>query len=153
MNREEITIDALRALIGKEIGLSRWFDVDQARISDFARVTEDEQFIHVDPVRAAATTFGGTIAHGFLSVSLLAPMSFDAQPMIEGQKMAVNYGFDRLRLINPVPSGSRVRGRFLLEELTARGPAEYMMRTDATVEIEGLAKPALKAAWLTIIYI
>ncbi|HEX7819163.1 MAG TPA: MaoC family dehydratase [Sphingobium sp.] len=149
----QIDIDTLRAMTGQEIGVSRWFEVDQARISEFARVTEDEQFIHVDPGRAASTSFGGTVAHGFLSVSLLAPMSFDAQPTIKGQKMAVNYGFDRLRLINPVLSGSRVRGRFRLEDLTARGAAEYMMRIDATVEIEGIAKPALKAAWLTIIYI
>lgn len=140
------------ALVGKEIGTSRWFEMDQQRIDEFARNTEDNQFIHVDPERAAQTPFGGTVAHGFLTLSMLAAMAFDGQPQIEGQVMAVNYGFDRVRMITPVRSGSRIRAVFVLKEITERGPNEIMTRTEATVEIEGSTKPALVADWLGISY-
>jgi acyl dehydratase len=148
----EISVDEYRARVGQEMGVSRWFLVDQTRIDDFARVTEDDQFIHVDPVRAAQTPFGGTVAHGFLSLSLLAAMAFDAQPKIAGRVMAVNYGFDRVRMISPVRSGSRIRGRFMLAEIVDRGPKEFMSRSAVTVEIEGASKPALTADWLGISY-
>lgn len=148
---QDIAARELFARIGKEIGVSRWFEVDQARIDAFAKVTEDEQFIHVDPERASATPFRGTIAHGFLSLSLLAPMSFDVIPTIAGQVMAVNYGFDRVRMLSPVPSGRRVRGRFVVEDVTERSPGQFLQKCDVTVEIEGIEKPALKAAWLTLL--
>lgn len=144
----EITLDAYRALIGQEVGVSRWFDVGQDRINQFADITEDRQFIHVDPERAKATPFGGTVAHGFLTLSLLAPMAFDAQPRLKNTAMSVNYGFDRVRLMAPVPAGSRIRGRFVLKEIVDRGPAEIMARSEVTVEIEGAQKPALVADWL-----
>ena len=144
----DTTLDAYKAMVGKEIGVSRWFDIKQDRINQFADVTEDHQFIHVDPERAKQTPFGGTVAHGFLTVSLLAPMAFDAQPTIRHTAMVVNYGFDRIRLIAPVPAGSRIRGHFVLKEVVDRGPKEIMARTEVTVEIEGGGKPALVADWL-----
>ena len=149
----EISMEAFRALVGTELGVSRWFAIDQTRIDTFAGNTEDHQFIHVDPVRAAQTPFGGTVAHGFLSMSMLAAMAFDAQPVVEGQAMAVNYGFDRVRMLSPVRSGSRIRGRFVLTSITDRGPKEFMTKTQATIEIEGSDKPALVADWLGITYL
>ncbi len=149
----DITLADYRALVGQELGVSRWFLLDQARIDAFADVTEDHQFIHVDPARAAATPFGGTVAHGFLSLSMLAAMAFDAQPRIAGRAMAVNYGFDRVRLLSPVKAGTRVRGRFVLKEIVDRGPREFLSKTEATVEIEGSSKPALIAEWLGISYL
>ena len=147
LSRDEFT-----AMVGKELGVSRWFVMDQARIDEFARTTEDSQYIHVDPVRAAQTPFGGTVAHGFLTLSMLAAMGFDAQPDIEGRVMAVNYGFDRVRMMSPVKSGSLIRARFVLKEIIDRGPNEFMTRSEATVEIDGVAKPALIADWLGISY-
>jgi len=143
-----ITLDAYKSMVGKEVGVSRWFDVAQERIDRFADITEDHQFIHVDPERAKATPFGGTVAHGFLTLSLLAPMAFDAQPTVAGTVMSVNYGFDRVRLMAPVRAGSRVRGRFVLKEVVERSPKEIMAKTEVTVEIEGATKPALVADWL-----
>ena len=144
----DITLDAYKAMVGQEIGVSRWFEIKQERIDQFADVTEDHQFIHVDPERAKQTPFGGTVAHGFLTVSLLAPMAFDAQPTISNTAMVINYGFDRIRLIAPVSAGSRIRGHFVLKEVIDRGPKEIMARTEVTVEIEGGGKPALVADWL-----
>lgn len=149
----EVSVEEFRAMLGQETGISRWFEIDQARIDGFADVTEDHQFIHVDPERAAATPFGGTVAHGFLSLSMLAAMAFDAQPAIRGRAMAVNYGFDKVRMLTPVRSGSRIRGRFVLKEIIDRGPKEFMSKSEATVEIEGAPKPALIAEWIGISYL
>ena len=129
---------------------SHWFVVDQGRIDAFAKVTEDEQFIHVDPVQAAATPFGGTVAHGFLTLSMLSSMAYGALPRIEGIAMGVNYGFDRVRFLHPVRSGSRVRARFTLMAVTQRSPREWQLTYDVSVEIEGQHKPALAATWLTM---
>jgi len=148
----EISVDAFRALVGQTFGVSRWFEIDQSRIDAFAENTEDHQFIHVDPERAAQTPFGTTIAHGFLSMSMLAAMAYDTKPKIEGQAMSVNYGFDRVRMLSPVRSGSRIRGHFKLLAITDRGPREFMTKTEATIEIEGAEKPALVAEWLGITY-
>ena len=149
----EVSVEEFRSLVGKELGVSRWFEIDQARIDEFAKNTEDHQFIHVNPELAAKTPFGGTVAHGFLSMSMLAAMAFDAQPVVKGQAMAVNYGFDRVRMLSPVRSGSRIRGRFNLTAITDRGPKEFMTKTEATIEIEGSDKPALVADWLGITYL
>jgi acyl dehydratase len=129
---------------------SHWFVVDQERIDAFAKVTEDEQFIHVDPVEAAATPFGGTVAHGFLTLSMLSPMAYSALPRIEGIAMGVNYGFERVRFLHPVRSGSRVRARFTLAAVNQRSAREWQLTYDVSVEIEGAAKPALAATWLTM---
>jgi acyl dehydratase len=148
-----ITLDAYRAMVGNEIGVSSWHLVDQPRIDSYADVIEDHQFIHVDPVRAKKeTAFGTTIAHGFLTMSLLSIMSYEVMPVIAGTTMGVNYGFDKLRFISPVRSGKRVRGRFVLAEAKLRKPNELQSRTNVTVEIEGEDKPALVADWLGLIY-
>jgi acyl dehydratase len=148
-NAGTIAADELRRNIGRHFD-SHWFVVDQARIDAFATVTEDDQFIHVDPERASATPFGGTVAHGFLTLSLLSPMAYSALPRIEGAAMGVNYGFDRVRFLHPVRSGSRVRARFTLAAATQRSEREWQLTYDVTVEIEGAHKPALAATWLTL---
>ena len=139
----------LTAMVGHEF-VSYWLTVDQARIDAFAKVTEDEQFIHVDPERAAATVFGGTVAHGFLTLSLLSAMAYSALPRIEGAAHGVNYGFDRVRFVHPVRSGSRVRGHFILKSVTPRSGREWQLSYDVSVEVEGVKKPALAATWLTM---
>ena len=138
----------LPGLIGTEIGVSRWIRVDQARIDGFAEITEDRQFIHIDPVAAAQTPFGGTIAHGFLTLSLLSAMTYDAVPPLEGVTMGINYGFDKLRFLAPVRSGSNVRGRFKLLSAEDKGGGRWLLKHEVTVEIEGGEKPALIAEWL-----
>lgn len=138
----------LPSLVGREVGVSRWITVDQARIDAFARITEDEQFIHVDPERAKATPFGGTIAHGFLTLSLASAMSYDAVAPLDGMVMGVNYRFDKLRFLAPVPAGSKVRGRFRLLSAEDRGEGRWLLKHELTVEIEGGDKPALIAEWL-----
>ena len=138
----------LPSLIGQEVGVSRWIEVDQARIDAFARITEDEQFIHVDPERAKSTPFGGTIAHGFLTLSLASTMSYDAVAPLDGMVMGVNYGFDKLRFLAPVPAGSKVRGRFKLLSAEDKGGGRWLLKHELTVEIEGADKPALIAEWL-----
>jgi len=138
----------LAAFIGQEIGVSKWFQVDQARINAFADTTEDWQFIHVDPEAAAATPFGTTIAHGFLTLSLASAMSYDAIKPLDGVVMGVNYGFDKLRFLAPVQAGSRVRGRFRLLSADDKGGGRWLIKHELTIEIEGGDKPALIAEWL-----
>jgi acyl dehydratase len=148
-----VSLEAYQNMVGHEIGVSSWHLVDQKRIDDYADVIEDHQFIHVDPARAKAeTAFGTTIAHGFLTMSLMSIMSYEVMPVISGTTMGVNYGFDKLRFISPVRSGSRVRGRFTLAEAKLRKPKELQSRTQVTVEIEGEEKPALVADWIGLIY-
>jgi acyl dehydratase len=146
---KSVPASELAALVGRDF-VSRWLNVDQARIDAFARVTEDEQFIHVDPEKARDTVFGGTVAHGFLTLSLLSAMAYSALPRIEGAAHGVNYGFDRVRFVRPVPSGSRVRGHFTLRAVTPRSGREWQLSYDVSVEVEGTQKPALVAAWLTM---
>lgn len=138
----------LQGLIGQEVGVSKWFEITQARIDAFADCTEDHQFIHVDPAAAEKTPFGGTIAHGFLTLSLASAMSYDAVAPLDGVVMGVNYGFDKLRFLAPVPAGSRVRGRFKLLSAEDKGGGRWLLKHELTVEIEGGDKPALIAEWL-----
>lgn len=148
-----VSLEAYQEMVGREIGVSSWHVVDQTRIDSYADVIEDHQFIHVDPERAKKeTAFGTTIAHGFLTMSLLSIMSYEVMPVISGTTMGVNYGFDKLRFISPVRSGKRVRGRFTLAEASLRKPKELQSRTHVTVEIEGEEKPALVADWIGLIY-
>lgn len=147
MNGKAISTSDLVALIGQEVGVSDWILIDQERINAFADATLDHQFIHVDPEAAAKTPFGGTIAHGFLTLSLMSQMSYQATPVLEGVTMGVNYGFDKLRFIQPVPSGSHVRGRFKLLSAEDKG-GRWLIKHEVTVEIDGQAKPALIAEWL-----
>lgn len=144
-------IDEIRNRIGEEVGVSSWLAVDQARIGGFADATEDHQFIHVDADAAGRGPFGTTIAHGFLTLSLLSRMAADAMLIPEGLKMAVNYGFDRVRFLAPVRSGKQVRGRFTLDSIEEKAPGQYLARHLVTVEIEDEEKPALTALWLTLL--
>jgi acyl dehydratase len=144
------TLTEIKSRIGDEVGVSGWIAVDQARIDAFADSTEDRQFIHIDPAAAAQTPFGGTIAHGFLSLSLLSRMGAEAMLLPEGLKMAVNYGFDRVRFLAPVRAGSRVRGRFTLDSVEEKAAGQWLLRHTVTTEIEGEDKPALTAVWLTL---
>ncbi|MFL4471178.1 MaoC family dehydratase [Tateyamaria armeniaca] len=140
---------ALSAQIGQEVGVSNWIAVDQKMIDQFAETTRDDQWIHIDPDRAAhETPFGGTIAHGFLTLSLASRFAYDCFPMLPGQVMGINYGFDRLRFLSPVRPGNRLRGRFTLSDVTMRKPTELMRRTELTIEIDGQDTPALVADWL-----
>ena len=150
---DAITPQELAARIGEEVGASGWHRVDQAMIDRFAALCGDDQFIHVDPVRAARTPFGGTVAHGFLTVSLLSVMAREALPPLAGVRMGVNYGFDRLRFPAPVPAGARLRGRFALAACDLSAPGEVRLAWDATVEVEGGARPALAARWLVRRYL
>ena len=146
------SLDEIRARAGQEIGVSDWLTVDQARIDAFAEATEDRQFIHTDPSAAAQTPFSGTIAHGFLTLSLLSRMGAEAMLIPESIKMAVNYGMDRVRFLAPVRAGKRVRGRFVLDSVEEKAPGQVLMRHIVTVEIEGEDKPALTAVWLGLIF-
>lgn len=146
------SIENLKSRIGSEVGVSGWRMVTQAMIDGFADVTDDHQFIHVDPERAKKETpFGGTISHGYLMLSLLAPMGYDALPKIDGVAHRVNYGLDKVRFLTPVKPGSRVRAHYKLREVTARSEKEFLLKNEVTVEIEGGDKPALYAESLTVI--
>jgi acyl dehydratase len=147
------TLSEIKSRIGQEVGVSDWLMVDQARIDAFADATEDKQFIHVDADAAAAAPFGGTIAHGFLTLSLLSRMAADAMLVPEDVKMIVNYGLDRVRFLAPVRSGSRVRGRFTLDSVEERAPGQWLMHHDVIVEIQGHEKPAISATWLALVIV
>jgi acyl dehydratase len=148
-----VSLATYQAMVGKEVGVSSWHLVDQNRINVYADVIEDHQFIHVDPERAKReTAVGNTVAHGFLTMSLMSIMSYEVMPVIEGTTMGVNYGFDKLRFLAPVRAGKRVRGRFVLAEAKLRKPTELLSRTNVTVEIEGEDKPAIVADWIGLIY-
>ena len=143
-----VPVNELKGFIGKELGCSDWLVIDQQRIDQFAECTGDHQFIHVDPEAAGQTPFGGTIAHGFLTLSLASAMSYDAVKPLDGVVMGVNYGFDKLRFLAPVPAGSRVRGRFKLLSAEDKGGGRWLIKHELTIEIDGADKPALIAEWL-----
>jgi len=145
-----VTREQLDRRIGERLGVSDWFLVDQERVNRFADVTLDHQFIHVDAERAKATPFGGTIAHGFLTLSLLVPLCLDFVPVLANRKLVVNYGFDKVRFVAPVRVGTRIRASSTLAEVTERKPGQVIMRIDVTVEIEREDKPALVAEWLSL---
>lgn len=138
----------LPGMVGQEIGVSDWLNVGQDRINTFADVTEDHQFIHVDKEKAAMTPFGGTIAHGFLTLSLLSKFAEQTGIVLEGAQMGLNYGFEKVRFLSPVPSGSNVRGRFALKAVDEKKPGQFLITYGVSVEIEGSDKPALIADWL-----
>ena len=147
----KISVNKLPTLIGKDLGCSDWLSIDQDRINLFADCTEDHQFIHIDEDRAKKETpFGGTIAHGFLSLSLLSKLSNGVAVELENVKMAINYGFEKIRFIQPVPSGSKIRAHFFLNNADERKPNQWMLTYDISLEIEGSDKPVLSAQWLTI---
>lgn len=142
-----VSLEEIKGRIGKEVGVSSWLLVDQARIDKFADATEDRQFLHVDPELAKQTPFGGTIAHGLLTLSLLPILGVEVLPLPQGLRMAVNYGFGAVRFLSPVRSGKRVRARFSLLDHVERKPGQWLQTVAATMEIEGEEKPALTAEW------
>jgi acyl dehydratase len=144
---------AAAALVGQDLGTSEWKLIDQAMVNAFADVTGDHQFIHVDPVAAAMTPFGGTIAHGFLTLSLLAALQPSGAIILQGIKMGVNYGFEKVRFLQPVRTGSRIRARHKLLSMDDKGGGRWLLTNEVTVEIEGQDKPALIAHWLGMQYV
>ena len=151
---QAMAADKMKELIGQELGVSPWVTVDQDMIDKFAEATGDHQFIHVDPERAKMTPFGGTIAHGFLTLSLFPRLAAETDmPRPEGVKMGINYGGNKVRFLTPVRSGSKVRGRFKLVDLEEKRPGQWQQVLDFTVEIEGQDKPALIAEWISQFFV
>ena len=143
-----LSVDQLNDYIGKEVGISEWLLVDQERINRFADATGDHQYIHVDSERAAQTPFGTTIAHGFLTMSLMVLMGYEGSTKLKNSVMGINYGFDKLRFINPVKVNSKIRGRFRLIGAEEKNTNQWLLKHNITVEIAGEEKPALVAEWL-----
>lgn len=146
----KVTVDDIPASIGKEVGVSNWRTVTQEMINQFADATDDHQWIHVDEKRAKETPFGGTIAHGFLTLSLLSTLAYEALPELEGTTMGINYGFDKVRLMSPVKTGAKVRAHFVLTNAEIRPSGRIVFHYGVTLEIENVKKPALTADWITI---
>ncbi len=149
-----VSLEQLLSGVGKEVGVSPWREVTQTMIDQFADATDDHQFIHCDPERAARETpFGGTIAHGFLTLSLLSAMTYETIPPLEGGDMGINQGFESLKFVAPVKTGARIRTHFVLADVKARPSGWVQVAHDVTIEIEGSKKPALTARWLTLTYV
>lgn len=152
-----VALDDLPALIGTETGVSAWLTVTQDDVDHFAAVTRDPQFIHIDPERAKNTPFGGTIAHGFLTLSMLSYFAAYAEPSfdisVENSTMYVNYGFNNIRFINPVRVGKRIRARSTLLSVTEKKPGQFLICTQVKVEIEEEKNPALVAEWLNLAFV
>ena len=149
-----VTQDKLRALVGTTVGVSDWLTVDQAMIDKFADATGDHQFIHVDVEKAKLTPFGGTIAHGFLSLSIMPVLTaMTDMPRLDGIKMGVNYCGNKTRFLAPVRSGKRVRGHFKLLEIEEKRPGQWQQTVEYTLEIEGEDKPALIAEWISQFFV
>jgi acyl dehydratase len=140
--------EAAKALIGTDLGTSDWYLIDQEMVNKFADLTNDHQFIHVNPEMAKMTPFGGTIVHGFFTLSMLAGLQPEGAIVLEGIKMGVNYGCDRIRFLEPVPVGSRIRARHKLKAIDDKGGGRWLLTSEVTIEIEGKDKPALIADWL-----
>ena len=141
--------EELGQLVGQTVGVSEWFTIDQDRINQFADITKDYQFLHVDPERAAATPFGTTIAHGMLTLSMIVYLCQGLVPSFKGAEMVINYGFDKVRFSSPVKVGSRIRAAGELLRVSERG-GHVLVKLKVTIQIEGEDKPALVAEWLTM---
>lgn len=150
---DAVTVEELKDMIGTETGVSDWFTVDQERINQFADVTLDHQFIHIDKEKAKHTPFGTTIAHGFLTLSLMTKLCEGASAAVKGTVMGVNYGTDKVRFIAPVKVDSNIRARVVLKSVEDKGPGRYQLTNTVTVEIEGEDKPALIADWISMIFV
>lgn len=148
------TVHELTGRIGAELGVSDWMTIDQTMIDRFADLTDDHQYIHVDPEKAAATPYGGTIAHGFLLLSLMPALLKRTKGMeIGGKRMGINYGGNKLRFVSAVRAGSRVRGRFGLVDIFEKSPGQWQQTVAFTLEVEGQSKPALVAEWVSQIFV
>ena len=150
MIESNISIEDFKNSAGSELGPSDWLLIDQERINRFADATEDYQFIHVDPEKAAETTFGSTIAHGFLSLSILPHLLAQIMPIPDGLVMGINYGTDKVRFSQPVHVDSRVRARARIEKVNARSGGQYMVKSRVTLEIENRRRPAVVADILSM---
>jgi len=149
-----MTPQELAAKVGENIGTSQWAEMSQERINQFAEATGDHQFIHVNPDMAKMTPFGGTIAHGFLTLSMIPYLSANSDmPRIDGIKMGVNYGGNKTRFIAPVKSGKRIRGHWKLTEMVEKRPGQWQQTAEITIEIEGEEKPALICEWITQFFV
>jgi acyl dehydratase len=148
--QKSFTRAELDELVGKPLGTSEWLRIDQERINAFAGVTEDRQFIHVDPKRAAATPFGGTIAHGLLTLSMIVRLCWDFVPKVQGTELVLNYGFDKVRFVAPVKVDSRIRAQAMLASVAERKRGQLLINMSVEIEIEGSDKPALIAEWLSL---
>ena len=148
-----VPVSQLQDYVGKDLGRSEWLTIDQERINQFAECTGDHQFIHVDPAKAKLTPFGTTIAHGFLSLSLIPVLMEKLMLVPEGLKMAVNYGLDSVRFIQPVKVNSRVRLAAKVLEITEKRPGQWLFKVEATLEIEGEEKPAYIAESLSLCFV
>lgn len=148
-----VPVAQLQDYVGKELGRSDWLTIDQNRINQFAECTGDHQFIHVDPVKAKFTPFGGTIAHGFLSLSLIPVLMENLMLVPQGMKMAVNYGLDSVRFIQPVKVDSRVRLAAKVLDITEKRPGQWLIKIEATLEIDGEQKPAYIAESLSLCFV
>jgi acyl dehydratase len=149
----QISPEQARALIGTETGVSEWHTITQDQVNQFADTTGDHQFIHLDEERAAKETpFGGTIAHGYLTLSMLSMLGAEAGNVrLAGTKITINYGLDKVRFLNPVRIGARIRARFVLISIEEKNPGQWLLKNHATVEIEGLDKPAMIAESLSLV--
>lgn len=150
MTRKSFPTSTLAELVGQCLGKSRWINIDQSQINEFGNLTGDVQFIHVDPAAAKDGPFGSTIAHGFLTLSLLSSMAFEALPDIEGSSAKINYGFDKVRFLTPVRCDANVRGLFTLKSIVERQPGQWLMAVDVVVELKGEPRPAIIAEWIIL---
>ena len=147
----QVNVDQLDQFIGQETGVSEWLEINQERVNKFADVTEDHQFIHVDPERAKHTQFGGPIAHGFLTLSLLPHFGYTSNGLkLNNLAVSINYGLNKVRFLSPVPVGSKVRARYKFLGYDEKRPGNVLLRNEVTVEIEGVDKPALIAETLSM---
>jgi len=149
---EYVSLERFKQMVGQDNGTTEWITIDQDRINKFADVTEDWQWIHVDVEKAKNGPFGTTIGHGFLTLSLLSTFSYQAKYTIDGVKMSVNYGLNKVRFLNPVPAGSRVRSHMVISAIEEKGPNQLLITTTHTVEIEGQTKPACIAEQLGLVF-
>lgn len=150
---EFVSVEDAQARVGSEVGVSDWIEITQQQVDAFADLTGDHQFIHVDAEKAKQTPLGGTIAHGFYTLSLIGGMAETHLLLLKGVKMGLNYGVEGVRFLSPVRVGRRVRARFALLSIEERSPGAYLLTYDTTIDIEGEDKPALSAQWLTLQYV
>ncbi len=150
VDRSPLSVNEFSRLIGTTIGVSSWYQIGQNEIDAFANLTDDNQYIHVDVERAKAGPFGGTIAHGMLSLSLISTMFFEVAPPLEGSAMVVNYGFEKVRFISPVPSGAKISGSFSLDAIEEREAGQLLFRYTVTISTTSAAKPAVHAEWIIL---
>ena len=144
----------LAAKVGEQIGTSNWVEMSQEKVNMFADATGDHQFIHIDEEKAKMTPFGGTIAHGFMTLSMIPALTADSDvPRLDGIKMAVNYGGNKTRFIAPVRTGKRIRGHWKLTEMVEKRPGQWQQTCEITIEIEGEEKPALICEWMTLFFV